>query len=70
MGGEQRGHMTWLSMETRDETIALVQAVDGGGQSGGDVEKGSVCRYAFEGKPIRFADGPDTGVSQKACSQG
>lgn len=47
-------------METRDETTAPVQAVDGEGCSG-DVEKGLKFGYALKIKPIGFADRPYQG---------
>lgn len=52
-------------METRDETTAPVQVVDRGDFSDGDVEKGSESGHVLKVKLIEFADGPDTGVSDK-----
>lgn len=49
----------WLSMETRDETTAPVQAVDGEGHH--DVEKGLKSGCALKIKPIGLADRPYQG---------
>lgn len=53
-------------MEIRDETTASVQVVNGGGQSGKDIDKVSECKYVLKAILIDFADGADTRIPQKA----
>ena len=53
-------------METRDETTASVQVVNGGGQNGKDIEKVSECKYVLKVILIDFADGADTRIPQNA----
>ena len=59
--------MIRLSMETRDETTATVQVVNGGGQSGKDIEK--VSEYVLKVILIDFADGADTRIPQKSIQE-